>query len=54
MVPAKVKIPDSCPTFLAVSNEMIMRNYGNLKFDYACRILLTHQVRSNRKHIAIT
>jgi len=33
MVLAKFKIPDSCQTFLAVSHEMIWRNYGNLKCD---------------------
>jgi hypothetical protein len=49
----KGKIPDSCPTFLVVSNEMIVRKYGNLKFDYACQILLTYQLRSSRKHTAI-
>jgi hypothetical protein len=51
---AKVKLPDSCPTFIAVSNEMILRNYDNLKFDYACQILLTYQLRWSRKQIAIT
>ena len=49
MVPVKVKIPDSCSTILAVSNEMILRNYGNLKFDYACQILLTIPAEMKQK-----